>query len=51
MNQQQTTQQIETILTDVNNIIRSGVSKLLYDHTIHYLTTFKCRLILFFITP
>ena len=38
MNQPQTTQQIETILTDVNNIIRSGVSKLLYDHTIHYLT-------------
>ena len=45
MNQQQTTQQIETILTDVNNIIRSGVSKLLYDHTIHYLTNEleKCR--------
>ena len=45
MNQQQTTQQIETILTDVNNIIRSGVSKLLYDHTIHYLTSEleKCR--------
>ena len=45
MNQPQTTQQIETILTDVNNIIRSGVSKLLYDHTIHYLTNEleKCR--------
>jgi TATA-binding protein-associated factor Taf7 len=46
MNQPQTTQQIESILTDVNNIIRSGVSKLLYDHTIHYLTSEleKCRI-------
>ena len=45
MNQQQTTQQIETIITDVNNIIRNGVSKMLFDHTVNYLTNEleKCK--------
>ena len=45
MNQQQTTQQIETILSDVNNIIRNGVSKMLFDHTVNYLTSEleKCK--------